>query len=92
MKSTFFVKVIEKIQTIKKISFFVWDVSKDEHDEVLLQDLLFFMKIQTYLYQSCGNFLFKSHQDELGRSREGYSGNSDYGGVIRDGNGAVMWN
>lgn len=41
------------------------DVSKDEHDEVLLQDLLFFMKIQTYLYQSCGNFLFKSHQDEL---------------------------
>jgi len=50
------------------------------------------MKIQTYLSQSCGNFLFKSHQDELGRSREGYSGNSDYGGVIRDGNGAVMWN
>jgi hypothetical protein len=30
--------VIEKIHTIKrkKISFFVWDVSKDEHDEVLL--------------------------------------------------------
>ena len=28
--------MIEKIQTIKKISFFVWDVSKDEHDEVLL--------------------------------------------------------
>jgi len=68
------------------------DVSKDEHDEVLLQDLLFFMKIQTYLYQSCGNFLFKSHQDELWRSRKGNSGNSDYGGVIRDGNGAVMWN
>lgn len=30
------------------------DVSKDEHDEVLLQDWLFIMKIQiqTYLYQS----------------------------------------
>ena len=42
MKSTFFVKVIEKIQTIKKISFFVWDVSKDEHDEVLLHYFLFF--------------------------------------------------
>lgn len=41
MKSTSFVKVIERIQTIKKISFFVWSVSKDEHDEVLLQDLLF---------------------------------------------------
>ena len=52
-------------------------------------------KIQTHLSQSCGNFFFKSHQDELGRSRdsrEGYSGNSDYGGVIRAGNGAVMWN
>lgn len=41
MKSTFFVKVIEKIQTIKKISFFVWDVSKDEHDEVLLHYFFF---------------------------------------------------
>lgn len=45
----------------------------------------FFIEIQTYLSQSCGNFLFKSHQDELWRSREGYSRNSDYGGVIRDG-------
>ena len=44
MKSTSFVKVIEKIQTIKKISFFVWDVSKDEHDEVLLY--YFFWKIE----------------------------------------------
>lgn len=41
MKSTFFVKVIEKIQTIKNISFFVWDVSKDEHDEVLLHYFFF---------------------------------------------------
>ena len=42
MKSTSFVKVIEKIKTIKKISFFVWDVSKDEHDEVLLYYFFFF--------------------------------------------------
>ena len=33
--------MIEKIQTIKKISFFVWDVSKDEHDEVLLHYFFF---------------------------------------------------
>ena len=30
-----------KLQTIKKISFFVWDVSKDEHDEVLLHYFFF---------------------------------------------------
>ncbi len=52
----------------------------------------FLIQIHTYLSKSCGNFLFKSHQDALSRSREGYSGNSDYGGGIRDGNGAVMWN
>ena len=46
MKSTSFVKVIEKIHTIKKKIFFVWDVSKDEHDEVLLHYFFFKWKFK----------------------------------------------
>ena len=45
--------------------------------------IIFFFRIQIQTYLS-SNLLFKSHQDELQKSREGSSRKSNYGGVIRD--------